>query len=50
MMDKVHKHNLFNTNTPSSESYKNEPELLLVFEIECYYKDSIRINIFIPSL
>jgi hypothetical protein len=23
MMDKVQKHNLFNTNTPSSESYKN---------------------------
>jgi len=25
MMDKVHKHNLFNTNTPLSESYKNYP-------------------------
>jgi hypothetical protein len=24
-MDKVHKHYSFNTNTPSSESYKNEP-------------------------
>jgi len=23
-MDKVHKHNSFNTNTPSSESYKND--------------------------
>jgi hypothetical protein len=23
MMDKVQKHNSFNTNTPSSESYKN---------------------------
>jgi len=22
-MDKVHKHNSFNTNTPSSESYRN---------------------------
>jgi hypothetical protein len=24
MMDKVHKHNSFNTNTPSSESYRSE--------------------------
>jgi len=25
-MDKVQKHNSFNTNTPSSESYKNDPQ------------------------
>jgi hypothetical protein len=27
MMDKVQKHNSFNTNTPSSESYKNYLEI-----------------------
>jgi hypothetical protein len=31
-MDKVQKHNSFNTNTPSSESYKNDLlEILFVF-------------------
>jgi hypothetical protein len=29
-MDKVQKHNSFNTNTPSSESYRNYINILLV--------------------
>jgi len=29
-MDKVQKHNLFNTNTPLSESYKNDSRFITV--------------------
>jgi hypothetical protein len=32
-MDKVQKHNLFNINTPSSDSYKNDTEVTLVVTI-----------------
>jgi hypothetical protein len=33
-MDKVQKHNSFNTNTPSSESYKNEIRYAYVISSE----------------
>jgi hypothetical protein len=31
MMDKVQKHNSFNTNTPLSESYKNDEVIIKVW-------------------
>jgi hypothetical protein len=34
-MDEVQKHNSFNTNTPSSESYKN---YILLFGLNLYFK------------
>jgi hypothetical protein len=34
MMDKVQKHNSFNTNTPSSESYRNQTPVCLARDMD----------------
>jgi len=37
MMDKVQKHNSFNTNTPSSESYRNHVLSGISYECQTWY-------------
>jgi hypothetical protein len=43
-MDKVQKHNLFNTNTPSSESYRN----YLCFKTCLLKKASVKVVFLLP--
>jgi hypothetical protein len=44
-MDKVQKHNSFNTNAPSSESYRNYNSFVFTYAAEQWFKSRI-----IPSL
>jgi hypothetical protein len=48
-MDKVQKYNLFNTNTPSSESYRRSVELNFDFTETMGFIQSIRSKIDSPS-